>query len=876
MLIPQPHRKGKGLAIAVLLLAGWCQALPPDHDGPGEPFIYETWRTFTTADGLPSNRILALCPVGDKLWVGTDQGLAVGGEQGRWESWTVKDGLSDPVVSAIALDHRTQDIWLGTWGGGLIRFTAGRFDRFDQFNSGLAGNLVNDVIVKGDVIWVATNGGVSAYHTLSDTWELYHERRADTPEVMVMDLALDPVTKSLYAAAWCGGVHRFEPAGEPGQRRWSIVVPDGGDHEGRGYAAHKSQRYRWIERLSGSFALPLDTTTAVAANDGSLWWVTQTHLKVEGRKVEGQNRWRTTKIISALPAFGEGGQTSRRADGVANLNTWSEGRRSRSTDFIRALAVRDGQAWIGTQNGLHVVVDGPEKIQMRYRRCAAGQKVEGRKVEGQPKGVVTVWRNDKMLADVPLSSALPDNRVRCVAFQGDKVWVGTAGGLALGADPRLLNVREGEPPGRSKVEGRKVEDRNVETRKHRTSRAKGNAKIIFAAPAQPVRIAGFRPLNKTVTLPGDATLSSRRSESVDLLGIELAIAQADRAGMAPALGPVELVQGTFGYQRYIWGTQEDDWPDFVYRDRALATVAWIAPHRMIATGAILHAEMPVMNVAPTAPTIDEQMNPWIFRCPRYDPRSHEEVLNYIFDVLGKTQVAIVRTPGKLTGYHLDLWRDSAHKRGHPPVVELLWDAADESMEAQLRALGRSGAEVVMTWCDAAAAGRLVKTIRAMGMDQLVIGGDPMVCERFVELAGTSPGAVIAVQLCKHPPALGGGAATIEDRQSPGQGRQSPLERFIKSYRAQRLSTRSPSGPDLGAFLSFEGTSHLLQAISSSQAAEWGDKRRSIIYQQREAVRAALCDLSTSCVLQLIDGRWRRVQAAPGSHGDPDSAHFSGP
>src|SRR5262249_15131486 len=84
------------------------------------------WQNFTTADGLPDNRVYSIAVDGDRVWAGTDNGLALY-ENGRWKCFHEADGLSQRAVLSLALDKRTHDLWIGTMGG-LNRYSAGRID----------------------------------------------------------------------------------------------------------------------------------------------------------------------------------------------------------------------------------------------------------------------------------------------------------------------------------------------------------------------------------------------------------------------------------------------------------------------------------------------------------------------------------------------------------------------------------------------------------------------------------------------------------------------------------------------------------------------------------------------------------------------------
>src|SRR5664280_2962836 len=98
------------------------------------------FENFTTANGLPDNHVFAVLVDGDRIWAGTENGLAVYENQ-TWKAYTTKDGLAHRAVLSLALDKRTGDVWAGTMGG-LSRVSAGRIETYTQLNSGLSNDVV--------------------------------------------------------------------------------------------------------------------------------------------------------------------------------------------------------------------------------------------------------------------------------------------------------------------------------------------------------------------------------------------------------------------------------------------------------------------------------------------------------------------------------------------------------------------------------------------------------------------------------------------------------------------------------------------------------------------------------------------------------------
>ncbi|MDX2152769.1 MAG: two-component regulator propeller domain-containing protein [Bryobacteraceae bacterium] len=178
------------------------------------------WEHFTTASGLPNNRVYCLAVDGARVWAGTDDGLGLY-ENGTWRVFRPADGLAHRAVLGIAVDKRTHEVWVATMGG-LSRYSAGRFDNFTQLNSGLSNDIVYGVALQGDHVWTATAAGASRLNTRTNQWTLYNER--NTPMYEIWTYAVSPGSDKVYYAVWGGGLLEYDVKTE----RWkSYDDPDG-------------------------------------------------------------------------------------------------------------------------------------------------------------------------------------------------------------------------------------------------------------------------------------------------------------------------------------------------------------------------------------------------------------------------------------------------------------------------------------------------------------------------------------------------------------------------------------------------------------------------------------------------------------------------
>ena len=216
--------------------------------GAGEMPVYGNWKTFTKKDGLPDDKAYCVRIDGDRVLVGTKAGLAVY-ENNEWRTYTVEDGLAHPGILSIDVSQLTGDVWLGTLGG-LTRWSAGRFETFTQFNSGLANDVIYSVICEGKDVWVATGGGAGHYDTYSGQWGIYTERNAPMHEPWTYGVCAGD--DKIFIAAWGGGVieyntrtDKFRDYVDPDGEMELDVFPDDG-------VVH-------------------DITTGVSHADGILW-----------------------------------------------------------------------------------------------------------------------------------------------------------------------------------------------------------------------------------------------------------------------------------------------------------------------------------------------------------------------------------------------------------------------------------------------------------------------------------------------------------------------------------------------------------------------------------------------------------------------------
>jgi ABC-type branched-subunit amino acid transport system substrate-binding protein len=394
--------------------------------------------------------------------------------------------------------------------------------------------------------------------------------------------------------------------------------------------------------------------------------------------------------------------------------------------------------------------------------------------------------------------------VRCIAFQGADVWIGTADGLVRGTDRgpwvSLPAARTSAAPTESAAGGPREPPIDRTFTEPALAEDRAGIEVVY--------IAVLRPGNKVITVPGSEVPGQRRVGYLDRLAVNLAIEQANARGGYRGKIPYGLTTGPEGaFRGWGWTTPEDDLSALSQRSDVWGIVGHLGPNCRMSSAAILKSEVPLVNIGIAPATIDERINPWVFRCRGDEPRQLRRLLEYVFDRVGHARIALLRTPGRESETHIEWWRTHARRRGHPAVAVLRFDPRRDDLDSKLREVRRLGAQALMTWCEPQLSAVILRRMRAIGMSQMFVGSHQIVSGEFLKLIGEDPGAVIAAWPL----------ASRWNRRAAGRFSEDYTERFHRR-------------PALHAYPLYEAARHLLEAIN-------------IAGLNREAIRETLRKMS---------------------------------
>ena len=168
--------------------------------------VYGNWRNFTTKDGLLFRSCLFCTYRSETACLLALMRVLQSIQGGNGVTYTTNDGLAHNGVVSIDYSKLTGDIWIGTLGG-LNRWSSGKFETFNQFNSGMPNDLVYCVYCDGKDVWVATGGGAGHYDTYTRKWDIFTEQNAPMHEPWTYGVSTGD--GKAFIAAWGGGVIEY-------------------------------------------------------------------------------------------------------------------------------------------------------------------------------------------------------------------------------------------------------------------------------------------------------------------------------------------------------------------------------------------------------------------------------------------------------------------------------------------------------------------------------------------------------------------------------------------------------------------------------------------------------------------------------------------
>jgi signal transduction histidine kinase/ligand-binding sensor domain-containing protein len=415
--------------------------------------------------GQHTDRILSLAAGRDSaLWIGTEAGL-LRYRDGRFEVFTVANGLPDDEVSALHVDSGGT-LWIGTARGGLARFDGRRFQAVPAPDGSRLSYVFSIAETNDRTIWINLANSFVIIAAGGDTARMPRDRRSES---FVLE---EPSGARWFQRA--GGlirvhgdvVRRFGPGdglpvratmtGNTETGYWLATANDGLFFFLPGRPRAQVTQYplpdgRRRYRVRSSFV----------DRDGNVWFGTD----ASGLLLAQRNLFTTYTSAHGLShevmtaVFGDAAGTMwvgtncgglnavQRARGV--VRTFKPRRPNDPAGDPCVFSITEspaGTLWIGTWGGgLTRLRNGTEE---RIRNTGLRDSVllalftdrSGTVWVGMNSGGLAALRDGRVVASYDTADGLPHNSVRAIYQSRDgSLWLGTLGGLSRLSDGRFTN-----------------------------------------------------------------------------------------------------------------------------------------------------------------------------------------------------------------------------------------------------------------------------------------------------------------------------------------------------------------------------------------------------------------------------------------------------
>jgi branched-chain amino acid transport system substrate-binding protein len=185
-----------------------------------------------------------------------------------------------------------------------------------------------------------------------------------------------------------------------------------------------------------------------------------------------------------------------------------------------------------------------------------------------------------------------------------------------------------------------------------------------------------------------------------------------------------------------WGASSNELVKMAYDEKVWAMLGSISGDSThIALRVSLRAELPIVNSAATDPTIPETIVPWILTSIQDDRVQSYTLARRIYTDLALKRVALLRVNERYGRFGVLKFKDASRRLGHPVVIEQKFDPAETTYKRQLRVIDDSDVDAIVLWCDAPAAGTILKEMRQLGMKQPVFGSARVIGDALLRNAG---------------------------------------------------------------------------------------------------------------------------------------------
>jgi signal transduction histidine kinase/ligand-binding sensor domain-containing protein/DNA-binding response OmpR family regulator len=378
---------------------------------PSKPVGQYVRNSWSTAENLPTGWVTAILQTEDGfIWIGTQEGLARfdGTLFKTFDKNSTRENIKHNYIRSLVEDEGGRTLWIGTFGGGLTRYSNGTFQSYTD-KDGLPGNFILALAPdhQGN-LWIGTDKGLA---------QLKAGKFVSRPEV----------SEEITSLA---------------------VAPDGAI-----WAATAHSVYR-VDKNFEKLELPLnDPKSLYLDHQGNAWIGTATHglymfAKGKINHYDPGPHFHPAAITALYQDRSESLWIGNSAGDVCRMQSQEFDCLSlSSSNAIEALYEdREGNLWVGTQTG-GVVRLRDVKFTTYDSKMGVADDLVWSVYQSRDKSIwmgttkgLSILRNGK-IQSVRLGPNQSDNTVWVTSEDIDgTLWIGTENGLKLFRDGKVIKT----------------------------------------------------------------------------------------------------------------------------------------------------------------------------------------------------------------------------------------------------------------------------------------------------------------------------------------------------------------------------------------------------------------------------------------------------
>jgi len=369
--------------------------------------LLDTWKHYTTEDGLASNDVGYIIESKKSIWAPLSESISISRYDKETEKWEAIDlpPVPDYPNSMDWLEFMEADgadVWFGFWSRvcGVRRYNEDTNQWYYYTRKeGLTKTNAQWISVDKDRIWVSHGwrGGLSYYDKKLGVWVALPSNQllGEAMKVVVGEKSVWIITKSRGES---GGVTRYDKVND----EWTIVRPKGGFMSDSSELVEDGD-YVWLATFNDGinrFHMASGTWTNFNDRSGLL----QNHTNDRALKVDERYVWVGTP--RGLSIFDK------------QAETWISYSQSESLigNEVRSVVADDRYVWCGTSQGL-------SRYDKQYGTWTSFRKKGGRQVMNSGNGWWSWWEPED-------EDSLVNNNINSLAIDDRYLWVGTKEGAA--------------------------------------------------------------------------------------------------------------------------------------------------------------------------------------------------------------------------------------------------------------------------------------------------------------------------------------------------------------------------------------------------------------------------------------------------------------